>query len=322
MKNVLRTSHLKLRWLLVLGVISIAHATTYQIALNTSGLNQADTWYLDYQLVASDLPGENSVTLSSFNFAGGNFTGDEVLSGNVGGSQATQFKLTDPANLSLDNVSELLIAFTPGTQVSFHLNYTNSFSGTGSPDAFFWAVESCDPSSQTCSLPLSAGTTPATIVNPFGASLGASLISTLDGVAADAVPQPFAAQAQFNFIKPTVTPLSEVPEPSSALLLAIAILALSVSGVVGRSPSSAAPASRRATITGYGTAPGSAWSAAVTADRRTAIRHLYTRFGFGAMQGGNFGLVSRLERPSGISVRRMAASDQAGTSSLEQRQSR
>ena len=223
-----------LRWLLVLAVIATVRATTFQIALNTTGLNQADTWYLDYQLVASDLPNENSVTLSNFNFSGGSFAGDEALSGNIAGSQATQFKLTDPANLSLDNVSELLIAFTPGTQVSFDLNYSNSFSGTGTPDAFFWAVEYCDPSTETCTLPLAGGTAPATIVDPFGASLGASLISTLDGVAADAVPQPFAAQAQFDFIKPTVTPLSAVPEPSSAVPIMMAILAGALRGLFRR----------------------------------------------------------------------------------------
>jgi hypothetical protein len=179
---------------------------------------------LDYQLVASDLPGENSVTLSNFGFAGGAFVGSETLSGSVTGTQSTQYTLTDPSNLSTDNVSELLLAFTPGAQVSFDMSYTNNFSGTGTPDAFFWAVEYCDPSSQTCSLPLSSSTAPATIVDPLGPSLGASLISNLDGVQTDAVPTPYAAQSQFNFITPTVTPISGAPEPSSLMLLLLATL--------------------------------------------------------------------------------------------------
>jgi hypothetical protein len=177
MKRIRKASHLNLGWLLVLAVAGLcdssARADVFQITLDTSGLSTADTWYLDYQLVASDLPGENSVTLDGFNYGGGTFVDDQVLSGNVTGGQSTQYTLTDPANLSLDNVSELLVAFTPGSQVSFDLASTNNFSGTGAPDALFWAVEYCDPSTQSCTLPLSASTAPATIVDPFGPSLGA-----------------------------------------------------------------------------------------------------------------------------------------------------
>ncbi len=216
---------LSIQLVLAARFVATANATSYQIKLNTSGLSTTDKWYLDYQLVASDLPGENSVSLSNFSFAGGSFVGSETLSGSVIGTQSTQYTLTDSSNLRADNVSELLLAFTPGVQVSFDMTYTNKFSGTGTPDAFFWAVEYCDPSSQTCALPLSSNTAPATIADPLGPSLGASLISNLDGVQADAVPAPYSAESQFNFITPTVTPISSVPEPNSLTLLLLAILA-------------------------------------------------------------------------------------------------
>ena len=181
-EKVLERFHISVRdgcWFLAVAGLwtSPARATIFQISLDTSGLSTADTWYLDYQLVASDLPQENSVTLSTFNYGGGSFVGNEVLSGSITGSQLSGYTLTDPANLSIQNVSELLIAFTPGTQVTFDMSYTNIFSGMGAPDAFFWAVEYCDPTTQSCTLPLSSSTTPTTIADPFGPSLGASLIS-------------------------------------------------------------------------------------------------------------------------------------------------
>ncbi len=223
-RSVKNRSLLMLRgwWLTMAGLIivvwPVSAGTTYQVTLDTSGLNSADTWYLDYQLVASDLPSENSATLSNFTLGGGSYTANQVLSGSVSGSFPGQYILTDPPDLTVSSVSELLIAFVPGANVTFDLSYTNNFSNTGFPDTFSWAVEYCDPTSTTCTLPLSSGNTPTPIVSGFGASL----FATLDGVDADAAPQPVAADDQFNNIIPVVSvlppPNSTVPEPASGLL--------------------------------------------------------------------------------------------------------
>ncbi len=212
-------------WLIMAGLIILAWpacaGTTYQVTLDTSGLASADAWYLDYQLVASDLPSENSVTLSNFTLGGGSYTANQILSGSVSGSFPGQYILTDTADLTISSISELLIAFVPGTNVTFDLSYTNNFSNTGFPDTFSWAVEYCDPSSTTCTLPLASGNAPTPIVSIFGASL----FATLDGVDADAVPRPVAADEQFNSIIPVVTvlppPGSTVPEPASGWLALI-----------------------------------------------------------------------------------------------------
>lgn len=215
--------------LMMLGLPACA-ATTYQVTLDTSGLNSADIWYLDYQLAASDLPSENSVTLSNFTLGGGAYTADQILSGTVSGSFPSQYILTDPPDLNVSSLSELLIAFVPGNNVTFNLSYTNNYSNTGFPDTFSWAVEYCDPSSTTCTLPLNQGNFPTPIVSGFGASLYA----TLDGVEGDATPQTVPADEQFNFITPVVsvvTPTeSAVPEPASVGLAVIGLAGMLVTG--------------------------------------------------------------------------------------------
>lgn len=97
---------LKLICLLLMS--SLAQAAL--LRLDTSVLNPAQAWYLDFQLVDGDLTDNNTVTIE-----GQTLHNDQFF-------------------------SQLLYTFVPTSELLLDIAWTSNFSGNGFADTFTWAV--------------------------------------------------------------------------------------------------------------------------------------------------------------------------------------
>ncbi|MEO5711893.1 MAG: NF038129 family PEP-CTERM protein [Luteolibacter sp.] len=186
----------------LLGASSAYAAVSYQVSINTSALAANVTsspFSLDFQLIGNG--GNNSATISNFNFGGGSATsGTENYTGSASGNLGTTISLNNTSGF----LNEFFQEFTPGSTLSFTLNLsTNVASPT--PDGFTFAILDKDLFNITTD-----GLGDSLFhVDITGATYGTQTVQTGSGTGA--------------FAGVTTT---AVPEPSAALLGGLGVLVL------------------------------------------------------------------------------------------------
>ena len=117
---------------LMLGTTA-AKADSFQVSINTGSMSLSDV-NLVLQLIDGDGVANNSATISAFDFHGGNANGAGDCS--FGGSGCSG-DLYSAVNLTDADFAGIFFQnFTPGSTLSFHVNVSNNWTGSGSPDAF------------------------------------------------------------------------------------------------------------------------------------------------------------------------------------------
>jgi hypothetical protein len=180
----------------------------YDVKMNTSPLigHPAGPFTLSFQLTdgAGTGDGNNSISLTNFQFGGGSAVAPPIASPGASGSLASGVTLTDTAFLvTFDQM------FNPGATLSFLLGLTNNVDAGPTPDQFsFLVLDSSGSALPTASL----------------ASLGADVFLTADLASASPTVRTFASDP-FRFpstgnaitiAAPTATLAdAAVPEPST-----------------------------------------------------------------------------------------------------------
>jgi hypothetical protein len=202
--------------IMVLFVATAAQADSFLVTLNTSPLSGPQT--IAFGLTNFNAA-SNTVALSSFSFGGGSAAaGSEDCtlggmfsgvgcSGNLGGGVTLED--LDPT------VAFFTQKFNPGTSLAFVLTTTNSFA-PGVPDQFAMSV--CDAGLSTCYSDDATGA--MLLLDLKGGSLSASSFVRI-GASLQRLDPPIVSAG---------SPTSQVPEPSTLLLLAAGITAVVVRG--------------------------------------------------------------------------------------------
>jgi len=117
-----------------------SHAITYNVDLKTAslaGLPAEGPYYLDFQFATgSGAVGNNTISISNFNFTGGSATGSASLFGTASGSLTSGVTLKDSPT-----PSELYQQFTTGTSdIGFTVNTTLNVDAGLTPDMFSVAI--------------------------------------------------------------------------------------------------------------------------------------------------------------------------------------
>jgi len=112
----------------------------YNVSLDTSPLigNAAGPFSLDFQFTDGSgiNDGNNTVTLSNFDFGAGGGTGLPTTAGTVSGDLTSGFTLTDS-----DFLNEFTQTFTPGATLDFTIDLTTNVDAGGvPPDEFTFAI--------------------------------------------------------------------------------------------------------------------------------------------------------------------------------------
>jgi len=179
--------------------------------LNTTALESsaAGPFTLDFQFIDGSGfgDGNNTVTLSDFDFGGGSVdTTPAFVTGGVNVS-------TGPLGVTLTDSSflnEVQFSLTPGSSLSFLFDSTSN-PDTGAPDTFTFAID--DGSG------LEISTT-----NPSGFDSFVEVDLPSDSSGASTTLSSSAPGASVTLSAPTSGPTSSVPEPSAFLPLAAAAL--------------------------------------------------------------------------------------------------
>lgn len=181
----------------------------YDVTMNTSPLagHPAGPFTLSLQLTDGSGTGDgnNTVSLTNFQFGGGSAVGAPTLGAGATGSLASGVTLTDsaPFLVMFDQM------FTPGSTLKFLLGLTNNVDAGPTPDQFsLMVLDSAGNALPTASL----------------ASLGVDAFLTVDLNSASPTPRTFASDA-FRFpsagnpvsiAAPTATLVAaDVPEPAT-----------------------------------------------------------------------------------------------------------
>lgn len=113
--------------------------TTFTVSLDTSSLigHAGGPYSLDFQLGdgSGTSDGNNTATLSGFNFGSGAATGAATTSGGASGSLTLGAALTDSGFSN-----ELFQSFTPGSTLSFIVSLTGKADIGPNPDEFSFAL--------------------------------------------------------------------------------------------------------------------------------------------------------------------------------------
>jgi hypothetical protein len=181
--------------------------TVVNVSMDTTPLQSiGGSWSLDFDLIEADSASDNKVDITNLSLGtGGVHTGPDTFigAGSSGGFPA--YSLQDS-----QHNDEVIVQFTAGDTVQFQLDYTNNFSGSGTPDTFTWAVLDSTGVNSIVTSPL------------FGASLTILLDGTTNPDGTGGSISTAAADATlYNSIQPTVSPVTTgtVPEPMSGLLV-------------------------------------------------------------------------------------------------------
>lgn len=171
----------------------------FDVTLNTIPLigDSAAPFYLDFQLNdGSGIAfGNNTATLSNFDFGGGAAAGPPNPTGGASGDLTTSVTISDTEFLN-----EFYQEFTPGATLKFRVQLTTNDEGGPTPDQFSFAI-----------LDNSLSQIPTT-------DIGGALF-TVDLAANPSI-------STFSNVTLGAPNLSAVPEPSSALMLGLAALML------------------------------------------------------------------------------------------------
>jgi hypothetical protein len=159
---------------------------SYDVTVNTSTIPGSGTLYFQFN------PGPNatdSATATISNFSGAVLNGTSILSGDASGTLASELTI---ANTGSNN--DALQALTFGSAFSFHVSFTETFSGTATSGSVFnFGIYQDD------------GVSPLLTTQPDGYSV----IINLDT----------ANQAAVQSTTSAATVVSAVPEPSTLLSL-------------------------------------------------------------------------------------------------------
>jgi len=178
-------------------VSASASATSFQLTLDTSPLTGAQTF--GFGLTNFDSAG-NDLSLASFDFGGGAaVTGSDdcTLGGLFNGTGCSGDLATAVTLQDLDSVAFFTQQFDAGSSLSFVLNTSNNFSGSGIPDQL--AMYVCDGSFVTCYSNDASGA--MLLLDLSGGALSVSQFVT------------FGATAQ-GLSAPIVTELTQTPDPT------------------------------------------------------------------------------------------------------------
>ncbi len=122
-----------------LGITCIANAVTYNVSLDTSSLigNLSAPFYLDFQMTdgSGDNYGNNTATVSDFQFGGGHAVGSATPTGDASGDVATGITLADT-----DFWNDIYQEFVPGSVLSFLVTLNNSLETGPAPDMFSFSI--------------------------------------------------------------------------------------------------------------------------------------------------------------------------------------
>jgi hypothetical protein len=189
--------------------------STYQVNFNTSSLvgNTAGPFYIGLELVDGSGVGDgnNTVTLSGFNFSDGSALGGPVVFGGATGSLETGVSITD--NSFVDIFSE---QFAPGLTLSFTLTLTNNDDPGGIPDGL------------TLFLVDSSGV-PLPTLAPSGDYFLTSALGSggpvFNAYGSDSTRAPTGG-SPVSIPVPTIAEVTSVPEPPSLYLIGSGALSL------------------------------------------------------------------------------------------------
>lgn len=206
---------------------SLGRADSFDVSLNTSALS-GTTQILAFGLNDSD-GSSNTISLASFNFGAGSAvsgTQDCTLGGFLSGAGCSG-SLTSGVTLTDSSTAEVFFdqEFNVGSSLSFQMTTTNNFAG-GIPDGF--AMYLCNTTFSSCYSDDSVSG--AMLILGLGGTKLTPASFTLNGASAQDLPAPVVTV-------PTSTGGGKtVPEPPSALLLGISIVALALRSCVLRGP--------------------------------------------------------------------------------------
>jgi len=120
------------------------HATTfnYNVFVNTAGMagSPAAPFSLDFQLTDGSGTGDgnNTATVSGFNFGGGGPLGGAFGTSGVSGDLGSSVSLTDSSPFQFPY--EFYQGFTPGATLSFNVAITGNTDAGPTPDGFSFAI--------------------------------------------------------------------------------------------------------------------------------------------------------------------------------------
>jgi hypothetical protein len=194
--------------LLLTWTTTSAHADSFDVSLKTSSLVGLGPQILLFEFIDGDGAIDNSLTLSDFNFDTGAAVGAADYSGTTGvsGDLTSGISMNDSGGFALFDQE-----FNAGASLSFLLSTSNNFAGVA-PDEFSMFV--CDLSFNCYSDDMVAG-------NLLGLGLTGETLSPLSFT--------LNAAGDQGLLAPVVTvPTTTTPEPSSVLLLGLALVLLAL----------------------------------------------------------------------------------------------
>ncbi|BCU77542.1 NF038129 family PEP-CTERM protein [Luteolibacter sp. LG18] len=121
--------------------VGSASAALYHVSIDTSALtlpanSGSGPFSLDFQLNSGATTGNNTATISNFNFGGGGGPFDTAtLIGGASGSLPGTITLTDT-----NAFNEFYQSFTAGSVISFDLNLTENIDSGAIPDSFSFSI--------------------------------------------------------------------------------------------------------------------------------------------------------------------------------------
>ncbi len=115
-----------------------AHAQTYDVSLDTTGLNPTDSYAIDLQLNQGATTPDSTVNVGSFMFGGGsaNLSNPPGYFGDVTGDLASGVSLSSKTASTFNEFSQ---DFNQGSLLSFKVDATQLMAASGgAPDQFFF----------------------------------------------------------------------------------------------------------------------------------------------------------------------------------------
>jgi len=185
-----------------------------QVSMDTSPLigNAAGPFQLDFQFTdgSGTSDGNNTVTVSGFNFGAGAASGTAIVSGGASGDLSSTVTLIDNSFFN-----ELTQGFTPGATLSFTLSMTTNVD-PGVPDEFSFAIFD----NSGFEIP-TLGPGDAFLVSDISSANPAAQLFASD------TSRNAAAGVPIDLSAPAVqAPAAGVPEPSMLTIVALALGAI------------------------------------------------------------------------------------------------